>query len=249
MRGMIAGLAALVLIAFPASGQVERSWSAKTELGASVFFGNTSQTAVTTSFTGNVEGGNFDLAGRAGFAYGEASSADGATFVNKRVWDVAVNLNYDPGSALNGFVTGKVESILEKKIDLRYNAGAGARYELASEGDIRTETSLAVLAEKTIPREGSGVEEDAVAKWAARFKITKGGDESRVVFETDTTYEPEISDLGTYTLTSRNSIAFRLNHRIAVQLSFVDAYDSDAVSRGARSNNDGQIFFSLVSTF
>jgi hypothetical protein len=36
---------------------------------------------------------------------------------------------------------------------------------------------------------------------------------------------------------------------MAVQLSFVDAYDTEAEARGARSNNDGQIFFSLAATF
>jgi len=39
------------------------------------------------------------------------------------------------------------------------------------------------------------------------------------------------------------------NERMAVQLSFVDAYDTEAEARGARSNNDGQIFFSLAATF
>ena len=51
------------------------------------------------------------------------------------------------------------------------------------------------------------------------------------------------------TFTSRNSIAFQLNTRIVVQLAFVDAYDTEAEARGARSNNDGQIFFSLAATF
>ena len=242
------GLAALALMAVPAQGQ-EKSWSAKTELGASVFFGNTSQSAMTASFTGTLDRDAVDLAGRAGFAYGEATTVDGDNVVNKRAWDAGLDVTYDTGSPLNAFVRGMVESIYEKKIDLRYNAGAGARYRFGSAEGVRTEPSLALLAEKTIPREGAGEEEGTVAKWAARIKVTRGADEDRVRFETETTYEPEVSDLGTYTLTSRNSVAFQLNHRIAVQVSFVDAYDSGAVARGARSNNDGQLFFSLVSTF
>ena len=88
----------------------------------------------------------------------------------------------------------------------------------------------------------------AVAKWAGRFKLTKGAGDGRVRFGSDTTFEPEASDLAVYTFTSRNSIAFPLNMRIAAQLSFVDAYDTEAEVRGARSNNDGQIFFSLAAT-
>jgi hypothetical protein len=249
MRGTILGLAGFVLIAVPASGQEEKSWSAKTELGASVFFGNTSQSAVTTSLSGDLERGVLDLAGRAGSSYGEASNDEGVKFVNKRAWGVEIDVNYDPGTALNGLVRGKMESIFEKKIDRRYNVGAGGRYQFGSEEGTQSELSLAVLGEKTIPREGAGDEEGVVAKWSARFKLARGADGGRVRFESDTTFEPEMSDIAVYTLTSRNSIAFQLNQRIAVQLSFVDAYDTEAEARGARSNNDGQIFFSLASTF
>ncbi len=240
MRGVILGLTSLILIAVPASGQ-EKSWSAKTELGANVFFGNTSQLAMTTSLAGTLERGSLGLAGRTNFAYGEASTSEGDNFVNKRAWDAALDVNFHPGSALNGFVRGK--------IDLRYNAGAGARYQFGSGDDTQAELSLAVIGEKTIPREGAGEEEGVVGKWSARFKLVRGAGGGRLRFESDTVYEPEASDLSVYTLTSRNSFALRLNERITVQLSFVDAFDTEAVDRGARSNNDGQLFFSLVGTF
>lgn len=248
MRGVILGFTGLILIAVPAHGQ-EKSWSAKTELGANVFFGNTSQLAITTSLSGTLERGSLGLAGRTTFAYGEASTAEGDNFVNKRAWDAALDVNFDPGSALNGFVRGRIESIFEKKIDLRYNTGAGARYQFGSGDDTQAELSLAVIAEKTIPREGAGEEGGVVGKWSARFKLVRSAGGGRLRFESDTAYEPEASDLSVYTLTSRNSFALRLNERIAVQLSFVDAFDTEAVDRGARSNNDGQLFFGLVGTF
>jgi len=248
LRSMIVGLAGLIMVVGPAHGQ-EKTWSAKTELGASIFFGNTSQSAVTTSLSATRDQGLLDWAGRVGFAYGEASDADGNSFVNKRAWDTELEMNLASGSALNGFLRGKMESIFEKKIDLRYNAGAGGRYRFGSEDGNRVELSLAMVAEKTIPREGAGEEEGVVGKASARFKIVRDTDEGRVRFQSDTTYEPEAADLTTYTLTSRNSVAFRLNQTIALQLSFVDAYDSEAIARGARSNNDGQLFFSLVGTF
>ena len=248
MRAVIVGLTGLALMVSPAHGQARR-WSAKTELGASVLFGNTSQLAMTTSLSGTLERGSLDLAGRTGFAYGEASTTEGDSFVNKRAWDAALDINFGPGIALKGLVRGKIESIFEKKIDLRFNAGAGGRYQFGSGDDSQAELSLALLAEKTIPREGAGEEEGVVGKWSARFKVVRGADGGRLRFESDTAYEPEASDLSVYTLTSRNSLAFQLNERIAVQLSFVDAFDTGAIDRGARSNNDGQLFFSLVSTF
>ena len=59
----------------------------------------------------------------------------------------------------------------------------------------------------------------------------------------------EVRDSGAFTLISRTSLAFQISQRIGVQFSFVDNYDSEAESRGARSNNDGQLFFGVVGTF
>ena len=44
-------------------------------------------------------------------------------------------------------------------------------------------------------------------------------------------------------------MAFQLSQRVGVQFSFVDSYDSEAEIRGARSNNDAQLFFGVVGTF
>ena len=68
MRGMIVGLVGMALIAGPIEGQDAKSWSTKTELGASVFFGNTSQSAVTTSFSwGAIKAFSTWQAGRASY--------------------------------------------------------------------------------------------------------------------------------------------------------------------------------------
>jgi len=237
----------MVLLAQPVSGQ-DRNWSAKGELGASVFFGNTSQSAVATGLSGEVGEGFLELSGRFGFAYGEATTTDGLSFVNKRAWDLSADLNFDPGTSLKGFLLGKVESVFEKKIDLRYNAGGGAKYQLGT-GDTQVEWSVALIAEKTIPRSETGVDADVVAKWSAGFRFVQGGSESKLRFESDTSYEPVVSQPSVFTLTSRHSLSFQLSQRIGIQLSFVDSFDSKAEDRGARSNNDGQLFFGVVSTF
>ena len=79
--------------------------------------------------------------------------------------------------------------------------GAGGRYQIGGDGTT-ADLNLALLVEKTIPREETGVPEEV-----------------------------------------------QLSQRIGVQFSFVDSYDSEAESRGALSNNDGQIFFGVVGTF
>ena len=247
MGRVILRLTCMVLLAQPVSGQ-DKNWSARGELGASVFFGNTSQSAVTTGLFGEVGEGFLELSGRFGFAYGEATTTDGVRFVNKRAWDLSADLNLDPGTPLKGFFLGKIESAFEKKIDLRYHAGGGGKYQL-DVGDTLLEWSLAVIAEKTVPRSETGADSEVVAKWSVGFRFVQGDSDSKLSFESDTSYEPEASRPSAFTFTSRQTLSFQLNQRIAIQLSFVDSFDSKAEGRGARSNNDGQLFFGVASTF
>jgi hypothetical protein len=225
-----------------------RNWAAEGELGGSVFFGNSSQSAFTAALSGDRGRELLRLRGRAGFAYGEASNASGESFKNKEAWDVGARLDIEPGTAVGAFFKSKVESIFEKKIDLRYGVGAGGKIRAGGDA-VQAEFDLGLLVEKTILDETSTLPDEVVGKWTAGFRLVRGMDEGRVRFETETSIEPELRDPGVFTLTSRSSLAFQLNQRIAVQFSFVDGYDTEAENRGARSNNDGQIFFGVVGRF
>ena len=124
------GVGPLGLVAQQAD-QETRNWAAEGELGGNAFFGNTSQSAFTAALSGDVGRGLLQLDGRTGFAYGRTTSDAGETSTNKRAWDLAVRLDFDPGTSVGGFIVSKVESILEKRIDLRYSVGAGGRYQTA----------------------------------------------------------------------------------------------------------------------
>ena len=225
-------------------------WEAKGELGASAFFGNTSQFAVTTALSGEADKGILDLAGRFAFAYGESANKQGETVMNKRAWEITSDVNFEAGASFKGFLLGKIESAYEKKIDLRYNIGAGGKYQGDFQGT-ETEWSFALLAEKTLPLEEELflIERKVVGKWSAGFAFSKTLQDGRLIIESDLSVEPEIKRLANFTLSSRQSVSLQLSQSMAIQFSFVDSFDSEAQARGARSNNDGQVFFSLVSTF
>ena len=225
-------------------------WEAKGELGASAFFGNTSQFAVTTALSGEADTGLLNLTGRAAFAYGESANKQGETVMSKRAWEITSDVDFEAGSAFKGFLLGKIESAYEKKIDLRYNMGAGGKYEREFQG-METEFSFALLAEKTIPLEEELflIERKMVGKWSAGFAFAKELRDGRLTIESDISMEPELKRFSSLTLSSRQSVSLQLSQSIAIQFSFVDSYDSGAQARGARSNIAGQIFFSLVSTF
>lgn len=235
--------------AFTAVAQEASDWRTRAEFGASVFFGNTSQTVVTTTASAERTSAALGLASRMTFTYGEATDADGNTRVNNRAWNIGTDLNFNTSTPLNAFMRGKVESTFEKKIDLRWSIGGGGRIQFLRGSTSRAELSVAVVAERTIPRKETDQPTLTVAKWAGRFLFTREMAEGRVTFESDTSYEPEVKRFGTFTLNSRNALAFRLKSGLALQVSVRDAYDSSARSRGARTNNDGQLFFSVVSTF
>ncbi|HIF37722.1 MAG TPA: DUF481 domain-containing protein [Gemmatimonadetes bacterium] len=225
-------------------------WEAKGELGASAFFGNTSQFAVTTAISGEADKGILDLTGRFAFAYGESANKLGETVMSKRAWEITSDVNLEVGASFKGFLLGKIESAYEKKIDLRYNMGAGGKYQGDFQG-METEWSFALLAEKTLPLEEELflIERKMVGKWSAGFAFSKILRDGWLTIESDLSVEPEIQRLSSFTLSSRQSVSFQLSQSMAIQFSFVDSFDSGAQARGARSNNDGQVFFSLVSTF
>jgi Protein of unknown function, DUF481 len=245
----IAVLLLSFVVTISAAAQEANPSKTRAELGASVFFGNTSQIAVTTAATTERSSNDLGFVSRMSYTYGEATDLDGKTTVNKRSWNVGTDLNLYPERPVNAFISGKVESVFEKKIDLRWNVGGGARVQFFRGPTGGAEFSVAVVAERTIPRREVGQAAVTVAKWSSRVRLTRELAEGRITFQFDTTYEPEWRDLGTFTLGLSNSLAFQLTEGLALQVSVKDSYDSQAVSRGARTNNDGQLFFSVVSTF
>lgn len=247
---LVAGLFAAFLPGFAHAQEAEEAeWASTATLGASVFFGNTSQTAVLAGATAQRLSPVLEANAGISFAYGEARDPNGISSVNKRSWSASTQLDFDPTNPFNLFLSGKVESVFEKRIDLRWNAGGGARYQFLRQGPNRGSLALAVLGEQTRPRDATDEEIETVGKWSARLRYTREMAGGMITFSSDTQYEPELDDLAIFTLSSTNSFTFQLTEGLALQLQFVDDYDSEAEARGARTNNDGRLFFSVVTTF
>jgi hypothetical protein len=224
-------------------------WDLDTEVGASVFFGASDQTTVATKISSARMGPRFEVEGEAAYMYGESTDAEGNSFVNKRFWEVGTNLNYRGFSRVNPYVFGQVLSSLEKKIDIRYHGGAGAKATLRDTDRTRIDLAVAVLAEMTVEDAPGNGEDELLARWTGSFKLRRSFSEERVVFETETRYNPVFDEFANYTISSESSLGFRLSEIISLKLSLVDNYDSRAEERGARSNNDGRVLFSVLASF
>lgn len=245
-----AGILMLGLLSSAALEGQTAQWVVEGELGASVFFGNRDQTTLTTRAQMERADSSYEFTAKADFAYGEATDDAGTDFVNKRSWSVAGNIDYHPFSRVNPFVFGTMQSSYEKRIDLRYDAGAGGKITVLRSPTARVDFRGALLVEKTINADDGGSDgSETLARWSGRLRLRKDLRDGRVIFNSETAYQPVFDELDNFTVKSENSVSFEVSEIVSLKLSFVDMYDSGAEDRGARTNNDGQLFFSVLSSF
>ncbi|HSG48818.1 MAG TPA: DUF481 domain-containing protein [Longimicrobiales bacterium] len=243
-------LTLFTLLAPGLSAQDEKPWKLEGEMGASLFFGASQQSAVLFRGGYSLESDRLELGLSAGFDYGEAEDEAGVSFVNKRSWVLGTELDYEIRKwSPFVFVTG--EGSLKRQIDLRVSGGAGARYTFIRNDDTRLDVSVAVLAERTDARaeEGEPDETDTLARWSNRLRFSRkfGGD--RAEFGLISMYQPAFEDVADdYTVDVETFLAFALNGSVSFKVSLVDKYDALATTRGATSNNDGRLFFSVLVT-
>lgn len=224
-------------------------WRAKTEAGVSLFFGNTEQRVITTH--GNVAHADstFELQTDLRFSYGEASADSGQRFVSKRSWFASISFDHQPFTRFSPFFSGSVESSLEKRIHLRYNAGLGGKLTFVRNDATDANFSLALLGEKTISsgEQPAGLQ-TTILRWAATAKVRHKIDDKLSV-TTESVYRPSAPELSQFTFTNTTALQYQMNHDVGLTVSLLDNYDSEAVRRGARDNNDGQLLFGVMTTF
>ena len=57
----------------------------------------------------------------------------------------------------------------------------------------------------------------------------------------------QVQQLENYTFQAESSLAFRLSEVVSLKMSVRDNFDSGAKDRGAVSNNDGRVLFSVLA--
>ncbi|MGH7664444.1 MAG: DUF481 domain-containing protein [Gemmatimonadaceae bacterium] len=218
------------------------------EVSASLLFGNTRQALATTRAAFERIDSSYAFISDARFNYGEATTPEGIDYVSKRSWLGSTNLDFRPFADVSPFLLGTIESSLERRIDLRYSAGAGSKFNLVRSERTNTDLSLALLAERSIlPDSALGTVTRTLARWSARFRAEHELAD-RIAFTSETFYRPEVASFGDFTFSTSNSLGYQLTEQINIRVSFVDNYDSEARSRGARTNNDGEIVFGVLTT-
>jgi len=245
-------VALTLLLSFPdlsASAQEESPWAAEGELGASVFFGNTEQATVATRAATERADSAYEFGSQISFTYGEATDNDGNSFVSKRSWSLESSLDWRPFERLSPFFFGGLESSLQRRIDLRYDLGIGGKLTLQRDDLGRVDFSVALLAERTTFRKEAERDPETRARWSGRFRVERDLGGGQVTFSTVNFYRPTFRDINDFVVESETSVSFRLTQLVTLQVSLLDVYDSRSDNRGARSNNDGQFLFSVITSF
>ncbi len=252
MRGVTAAAAVLLVAwAHPVLAQQPgRSWRLDVELGASVFFGASEQAALLSRSKLEWKDPRWELTLGAAFDYGEAQNPADGRFVNKRAWSTTLSADYLPRGRFSPFVFASAEGSLQRQIDSRASGGAGGRYRFVDNERSRVDLSIAALAERTDPRSDDAVTGvvRSIGRWSARLRArhTLGSDRVRLDFVSF--YKPKMDDTRDYTVEIAPSAQYALSSIIGLKVSLMDTYDSTARSRGARSNNDGQLLFSILAS-
>lgn len=226
-------------------------WKVEGELGGAVYFGNREQTQFSTRMVVERADELFESSTDFRFSYGVATDSEGVREINRRSWSASTSLDFRPEQRWRPSVSGRMESALERRIALRYNAGAGMRVSWDRDRRNRIDFSLSIQAERTYAREGGRgtPEEVSLARWSSNFRVRRSYFEDRFSIDSNNTYRPVFDSFDNFTLSSRNSFSFNLTEVIALRFSLSAEFDSGAVDRGAETNRDGQFQVTMVASF
>ena len=249
-RATLALLPILLGLAIPGRLQSQvLGWKTQAEASASLFFGNTEQRLAALRSTIARADSTLESKIDLRFAYADQTTEQDVREVSKRSWLASSTLDYRPFERISPFLIGNVESSYEQRIALRYSGGAGAKYTFVENERVEASFSLAMLAERT--RVADGAPEPArpsLARWSARLRLNRRLHERLRVTHL-TFYQPEVSELERFTLSSTSTAAYEMNRVLSATVSFLETYDSEATRRGARTNHDGQLLFGLLTSF
>jgi hypothetical protein len=221
----------------------------ESEIAGSVFFGNTRQTLASTRAMFERKDSAFAFRTGARFNYGENTQEVIGTIVNKRSWDLGANYDWRPFADFTPYVRATYEASLENRIDRRYSLGLGSRYNIVRTPGTDVILSLGAAGESTTPLPpGDSLGTITLARGNTTLRVRRDFTPT-MSFTTETAYQPALTDSDDYTITSINTLKMKLSRFAALTLSFRDNFDNQAIRRGARVKNDGELLVGLLTTF
>jgi len=239
---------------FPAVANAQKlGWSGSAEASGNMLFGNARDRLAAARLQLGRADSTLEVRTDSRVTYAEATDEDGGRRVSGRTTFASLATDYRPFARWSPFWFGSVESSLQQRIERRYATGAGAKYTLHRSKENESSVSLALLAERTQPRDDQPAAAlDTATRWLSRWSLRVRAKQQltrTVKFTHLTFYQPSVERASKYTMNSTTTLATTVTSKLSLTFTFHDNYDSESRSRGARSNNDGQLLFGLAASF
>ncbi len=222
-------------------------WSGTAQLNGSLLFGETEQRAFGTRTSLVRADSLLEFSASLQTLYGEASLVDEPRRVVKRLWLGSITADWRPEARWSPFLLATLESSLEKRLARRYNTGVGVKYTALRTEDHEVSVSVALLDERVTPDAADAVT-SRLTRWSSRLRIRRNFSD-RTRLSHITFWRPSAAAIDQFVVQSSTELAVGLSRRTALTVSFLDNYDSEAVSRGARRYNDGQFLVGLAANW
>ena len=181
--------------------------------------------------------------------YADDRDASGLRQVTARAVRTSIGLDYRRFDRYSPFAFASFETNLQQRIARRYGLGVGTKLTLLRKGRNDLSLSLALLEERTRSLAIGRGSIDSKTRWSLRFRyrrqLTANVYASHVTF-----YQPDVRDVGArFTVDATTSLEVALTSVLSLTSTHRHRYDSEARTRGAESNDDGQLLLGMRASF
>ncbi len=242
---------AVLLVPVLAARAQDRAWRTTVEAGANLLFGSAQGRVVSGTVGTSHADSTLELRWDVSLTYADSRDNDGRRRVTARSWRTTAGADYLPQGRWSPFWFGSAEANYQQRIARRYGNGVGGKLTLRRWGEHDDlSVSLATLWEHTnvLHPDPATAPVSTRVRWSLRFRFRKQLGPSVHVSQV-TFYQPAVDALGTYTADFNTVLAVNVTTAVALTVTLRDRYDSEARSRGASSNNDGQFLFGVKAGF
>lgn len=188
----------------------------------------------------------WELSAQLNGAYSDYEDPTTPFRVDRRGGSVTAALERRPKDRWSLLLWTRAEGSLETQIALRYLAGAGVKYTLVRDDLGILSFSLAAIRSETRAAANAPANPKPDAwRWSARLKGDRRFATGRLRITSESYYQPLFEDANHFTFRSSNSIAWKLQEHLDLDVRWRYGFDSDAVARGAESATDGTVSLGL----
>ncbi len=244
------------LVALPLRAQAPTVvWERTLELSGNYLYGNNDQAILSTrgGVVRNDSTVQLRVDGR--FLIGVTDREKEGRVMDRRSWILSASMDFRPYAAQSQFFFGSVERSMELRIRRRASGGIGQKVVFAQDSLTHFDVSLGVLGEQSLLPQAVAAGQPAapllttsLARLSGRLRYRRKFT-NRVGLEHTTWYRPELAAFHRYLASSVSAFSYSVSRGSKMQLSLQNDFDSLARSRGARSNQNGQVLVGASTKF